>query len=131
MVGKKFFTVVNKEQLDATEMGKVEKRIVKTTDGKDMLTWVIYPPDFDPEKKYPALLYCQGGPQSAVSLVFFLSLEFSIDGRAWLYCGGAKPTRIADFWPGLERPDQWRLGWTGNEGLPGSYRRSGQRALCG
>jgi len=48
-------------------MGEVEKRWIKTTDGKDMLTWVIYPPNFDPNKKYPTLLYCQGGPQSMVS----------------------------------------------------------------
>ncbi len=49
------------------KMGKVEKRWVTTTDGKQMLTWVIFPPDFDPAKKYPTLLYCQGGPQSVVS----------------------------------------------------------------
>lgn len=60
-------TFVNKDQLAKTKMGKVESRIVKTTDGKDMLVWVIYPPDFDENKKYPALLYCQGGPQSQVS----------------------------------------------------------------
>jgi dipeptidyl aminopeptidase/acylaminoacyl peptidase len=48
-------------------MGKVEKRWITTTDNKKMLTWVIYPPNFDPEKKYPTLLYCQGGPQSMVS----------------------------------------------------------------
>jgi len=58
---------VNKELLDKITMGKVEKRWIKTTDNKDMLTWVIYPPHFDPSKKYPALLYCQGGPQSMVS----------------------------------------------------------------
>lgn len=57
----------NKELLDQITMGEVEKRWIKTTDGKDMLTWVIYPPHFDPEKKYPTLLYCQGGPQSMVS----------------------------------------------------------------
>ena len=38
-----------------------------TTDGKQMLTWVIYPPQFDPNKKYPTLLFCEGGPQSPVS----------------------------------------------------------------
>ncbi|MFV0555255.1 MAG: alpha/beta fold hydrolase [Mangrovibacterium sp.] len=48
-------------------MGKVEERWVKTVDNKDMLVWVIYPPHFDPNKKYPALLYCQGGPQGTVS----------------------------------------------------------------
>lgn len=60
-------TFTNKEILDQLTMGKVEKRWVKTTDGKQMLTWVIYPPHFDPNKKYPALLYCEGGPQSTVS----------------------------------------------------------------
>lgn len=53
--------------LSQLKMGKVEKRWIPTTDGKQMLTWVIYPPNFDPNKKYPALLYCQGGPQSTVS----------------------------------------------------------------
>ena len=48
-------------------MGKVEERWMKTTDGKEMLVWVVYPPHFDPNKKYPTLLFCQGGPQSAVS----------------------------------------------------------------
>ncbi len=58
---------VNKPILDQLEMGRVEERWIPTTDGKQMLTWVIYPPGFDPSKKYPALLYCQGGPQSTVS----------------------------------------------------------------
>ena len=49
------------------EMGTVAARWQKTTDGKDMLTWIIYPPHFDPSKKYPTLLYCEGGPQSPVS----------------------------------------------------------------
>ncbi|MFI3262331.1 MAG: S9 family peptidase [Rikenellaceae bacterium] len=60
-------TDANKEIYDVIKLGKVEERMVKTTDGKDMLTWVVYPPDFDPNKKYPTLLYCQGGPQSVVS----------------------------------------------------------------
>jgi dipeptidyl aminopeptidase/acylaminoacyl peptidase len=58
---------VNKPVLDQLSMGKVEERWIETSDGKQMLTWVIYPPHFDPNKKYPALLYCQGGPQSTVS----------------------------------------------------------------
>ena len=48
-------------------MGDVVPRWQKTTDGKQMLTWIIYPPHFDPSKKYPTLLYCEGGPQSPVS----------------------------------------------------------------
>lgn len=58
---------VNKNILNGLKIAEVQKRWVKTTDDKDMLVWVIYPPDFDPQKKYPALLYCQGGPQSTVS----------------------------------------------------------------
>ncbi|MGQ7870027.1 alpha/beta fold hydrolase [Sunxiuqinia sp. sy24] len=60
-------TTVNKGLLDQLEMGKVEERWVKTIDDKDMHLWVIYPPHFDPNKKYPTLLYCQGGPQGTVS----------------------------------------------------------------
>ena len=60
------------------KMSKVEKRMVKTTDGKDMLTWVIYPPDFDPSKKYPTLLYCQGGPQGALSQFYSFRWNFQL-----------------------------------------------------
>ena len=49
------------------ERSTVEPRWQKTTDGKKMLTWIIYPPHFDPAKKYPTILYCEGGPQSPVS----------------------------------------------------------------
>ncbi len=57
----------NKDLLDQLEMAKVEERWITTTDNKKMLTWIIYPPHFDKNKKYPTLLYCQGGPQSMVS----------------------------------------------------------------
>lgn len=60
-------TSVNKGILDQLTMGNVEKRWMETTDGKQMAVWVIYPPHFDPNKKYPALLYNQGGPQGTVS----------------------------------------------------------------
>lgn len=63
----KDITNVNADLLSQIKMGKVEKHMVPTTDGKEMTAWVILPPDFNPEKKYPAILYCQGGPQSAVS----------------------------------------------------------------
>ena len=58
---------INGPIYDHLQLGQVQKRWVKTTDGKQMLTWVTLPPDFDPAKKYPVLLYCQGGPQSVVS----------------------------------------------------------------
>ena len=60
-------TSVNKEILEQIEAPKVDKVMVPTTDGKEMTTWVLDPPKFDPAKKYPAILYCQGGPQQAVS----------------------------------------------------------------
>ncbi len=68
----------NKAIYDQLEMGKVESRWMKTTDGKEMLTWVIYPPKFDPNKKYPTLLYCEGGPQSPVSQFWSYRWNFQI-----------------------------------------------------
>ena len=58
---------VNDDVFAKLDMPTVQKRMVPTTDGKEMLTWVLYPPKFDAGKKYPSLLYCQGGPQSPVS----------------------------------------------------------------
>jgi len=60
------------------KLSKVEKRMVKTTDGKEMLTWVIYPPNFDPAKKYPTILYCQGGPQGALSQFYSFRWNFQL-----------------------------------------------------
>lgn len=60
-------THVNQNIYDHIKMGKSVERWVTTTDGKKMLVWMILPPNFDETKKYPALLYCQGGPQSPVS----------------------------------------------------------------
>lgn len=68
----------NKDLLNSIEFGKVEERWVTTTDGKKMLVWVILPPNFDKNKKYPALLYCQGGPQSTVSQFFSYRWNFQI-----------------------------------------------------
>jgi len=59
-------TFVNKEIYDHIKLPEAQKRWVKTTDGKEMLVFVIVPPDFDANKKYPAILYCSGGPQSTV-----------------------------------------------------------------
>ena len=60
-------TYENKNIYDQITMGTVVPRWQKTTDGKQMLTWIILPPNFDATKQYPALLYCEGGPQSPVS----------------------------------------------------------------
>jgi dipeptidyl aminopeptidase/acylaminoacyl peptidase len=58
---------VNKWLLDQIKTGEIKERWIKTTDNKQMQAWVIYPPDFNPLKKYPTLLFCEGGPQSTVS----------------------------------------------------------------
>jgi dipeptidyl aminopeptidase/acylaminoacyl peptidase len=71
-------TFTNREVLKNITLAKSEKRWVTTTDGKKMLVWVILPPNFDPNKKYPALLYCQGGPQSAVSQFFSYRWNFQM-----------------------------------------------------
>ncbi len=65
-------TSVNKHILDHIAMGETEERYIKTKDGKDLQMWVIYPPGFDPSQKYPALLYCKGGPQGPL-------------GQSWSY----------------------------------------------
>jgi dipeptidyl aminopeptidase/acylaminoacyl peptidase len=71
-------TFVNQAKLSSIELGRVESRLVRTTDGKDMHAWVIYPPGFDPNKQYPALLYCQGGPQGTVSQFFSYRWNFQM-----------------------------------------------------
>ncbi|MFM7728410.1 MAG: alpha/beta hydrolase family protein, partial [Flavobacteriales bacterium] len=68
----------NAELLASLKLGKVEKRMVKATDGKEILTWVITPPDMQPGKKYPALLYCQGGPQSMVGQFWSYRWNFQL-----------------------------------------------------
>jgi dipeptidyl aminopeptidase/acylaminoacyl peptidase len=71
-------TEVNKNIYDQVEMGDVKERWITTSDGKQMLAWVIYPPHFDPTKKYPTLLFCQGGPQSPVSQFWSYRWNFQI-----------------------------------------------------
>lgn len=71
-------TFTNKSIYESVILGDVEERWIKTTDNKDMLVWVIYPPGFDRTKKYPALLYCQGGPQNAVSQFFSYRWNFQL-----------------------------------------------------
>jgi dipeptidyl aminopeptidase/acylaminoacyl peptidase len=63
---------INKDIYQSVKMGKTEERYIKTKDNKDLQMWIIYPPDFDPAKKYPALLYCKGGPQGPL-------------GQSWSY----------------------------------------------
>lgn len=63
---------------NSIQLSKVERRMIPTTDGKEMLAWVIYPPNFNPNKKYPTLLYCQGGPQGALSQFYSYRWNFQL-----------------------------------------------------
>jgi dipeptidyl aminopeptidase/acylaminoacyl peptidase len=69
---------VNDDIYGGLAMCKTERRWVKTVDDKKMLVWVIYPPHFDPAKKYPTLLYCQGGPQSALTQFYSFRWNFQL-----------------------------------------------------
>ena len=76
--GMKQLTHTNDAIYNAIALSKTERRVVTTTDGKKMLVWVIYPPNFDPNKKYPTLLYCQGGPQSALTQFYSFRWNFQL-----------------------------------------------------
>ncbi|PYE83173.1 dipeptidyl aminopeptidase/acylaminoacyl peptidase [Winogradskyella epiphytica] len=76
--GFKQLTDINKDLYNSVDLPKVEKRYVTTTDGKQMLVWVILPPNFDASKKYPTLLYAQGGPQSPLSQFYSYRWNFQL-----------------------------------------------------
>ncbi len=71
-------TQANTQTYAGLDLSKIEARIIKTVDNKDMLVWVIYPPNFDSTKKYPTLLYCQGGPQAQVSQFYSFRWNFQL-----------------------------------------------------
>jgi len=68
----KQLSFINKPIYESIKMGKVEEKYIRTKDYQDLQMWIIYPPDFDPSKKYPALLFCKGGPQGPL-------------GQSWSY----------------------------------------------
>lgn len=109
-------TKINEPIWGKIKKGEVTSRTVKTTDGQDMHVWVIYPPDFDPAKKYPTLLYCQGGPQSTVSQFFSYRWNFQImaandyiivapNRRGLPGFGQAWNDQISGDWGGLAQQD--------------------------
>ena len=71
-------THANDAAYSKIEMGKSELKMVKTKDGHQMGVWVVYPPNFDPNKKYPTLLYCQGGPQSGLTQFYSVRWNFQL-----------------------------------------------------
>lgn len=76
------FTHINDELMGSLTLGEVTQRWVETTDGKQMLVWVILPPNFDESQQYPALLYAQGGPQGTVSQFFSYRWNFQVMANA-------------------------------------------------
>ncbi len=74
----KQITHINDEIYASLDLPEVTKRWVETTDGKKMLVWVILPPNFDENKKYPAIFYAQGGPQGAISQSYSFRWNFSL-----------------------------------------------------
>jgi dipeptidyl aminopeptidase/acylaminoacyl peptidase len=71
-------TDVNKDTYAKLAQGKSELKMVKTSDGKEMGVWFHYPPNFDSSKKYPTLVYCQGGPQSGLTQFFSTRWNFAL-----------------------------------------------------
>ena len=72
----KRLTHENEHIFNQIKLGKVEERWTETVDGKQVMSWVLFPPDFDPNKKYPAMLMCMGGPQEACSQVWSYRWNF-------------------------------------------------------
>jgi dipeptidyl aminopeptidase/acylaminoacyl peptidase len=104
-------THVNDEMYRSIATSTVERRYVTTTDNKKMLVWLIYPPGFDPSKKYPALLYCQGGPQSPLTQSYSFRWNFQL-----MAAGGyiiVAPNRRGMYGHGQEWNEQISKDWGG------------------
>jgi dipeptidyl aminopeptidase/acylaminoacyl peptidase len=107
----KQLTHVNDSVYAGLQLSKIEKRLLTTTDKKKMTVWVIYPPGFDPAKKYPALLYCQGGPQSPLTQSYSFRWNFSL-----MAAGGyiiIAPNRRGMYGHGREWNEQISGDWGG------------------
>ena len=95
-----------------------EARYVKTVDGKDMLTWVLYPPQFDPSKEYPFHPHLSGRPAGHIEPGLVIPLELPSDGIAGIRGSAAEPSWNDGVRPGLDRADFRRLPWSEHAGLP-------------
>ena len=102
---------VNTATYNSLTLSKTERRYVTTTDGKKMLVWVVLPPNFDPSKKYPTLLYCQGGPQSP--LTQFYSYRWNLQLMAANGYIVVAPNRRGMQGHGVEWNEQISKDWGG------------------
>lgn len=104
-------TKTNDEAYSKISLPKYERRYVTTTDGKKMLVWVILPPNFDKTKKYPALLYCQGGPQSPLTQSYSFRWNFSLMASQGYVI--VAPNRRGMYGHGREWNEQISKDWGG------------------
>ncbi len=104
-------TKVNDDVYNKLSLPKYERRYVTTTDGKKMLVWVILPPNFDKTKKYPALLYCQGGPQSPLTQSYSFRWNFSLMASQGYVI--VAPNRRGMHGHGIEWNEQISKDWGG------------------
>ncbi|RTY85383.1 S9 family peptidase [Flavobacterium sp. LS1P28] len=102
---------VNTTIYNSLALSKTERRYVTTTDGKKMLVWVVLPPNFDASKKYPTLLYCQGGPQSP--LTQFYSFRWNLQLMAANGYIVVAPNRRGMQGHGVEWNEQISKDWGG------------------
>ena len=104
-------TKVNNDAYAKLALPKYERRYVTTTDGKKMLVWVILPPNFDKTKKYPTLLYCQGGPQSPLTQSYSFRWNFSLMASQGYVI--VAPNRRGMYGHGQEWNEQISKDWGG------------------
>lgn len=104
-------TNVNEDAYSKLALPKYERRYVTTTDGKKMLVWVILPPNFDRTKKYPTLLYCQGGPQSPLTQSYSFRWNFSVMASQGYVV--VAPNRRGMYGHGQEWNEQISKDWGG------------------
>jgi dipeptidyl aminopeptidase/acylaminoacyl peptidase len=71
-------TGINDSLYEDLELPTVQERWVRSSDGAMVHCWVIYPPDFDPQRQWPLLTYCQGGPQGQIGQWFSYRWNFHL-----------------------------------------------------
>jgi dipeptidyl aminopeptidase/acylaminoacyl peptidase len=104
-------TSVNDDLLSDIKDIKIEERMIESTDGKKVHTWVLYPPDFDENKQYPMLTYCQGGPQGTISNYFSYRWNlYLMASQGYVVCA---PNRRGMPGFGQEWNDQISGDWNG------------------
>ena len=109
---------INKEIYASVKMGKTEERYIKTKDNKDLQMWVIYPPDFDPAKKYPALLYCKGGPQGPLGQSWSYRWNYQMMAAKGYIVVAPNRRGKCRFWKCMAGTDLWRFWRQKYAGLP-------------